>query len=195
MDKPEATQAIQPIRWGVIGPGRAASRFAEGLKAVENASLDAVWGRASERARLFADQFAVPNVADSLDGLLGSEIDAVYVATHPDSHADLCVKALEAGRHVMCEKPAAQNERQVAVVLETARRNSLLFMEAMKPPFFPLYQSLILDSRHAARWMQDYLSQVCWQVPPAHSVLIREYPVVAQNGMRCSNWKHEIIIF
>lgn len=142
MDKPEATQAIQPIRWGVIGPGRAASRFAEGLKAVENASLDAVWGRASERARLFADQFAVPNVADSLDGLLGSEIDAVYVATHPDSHADLCVKALEAGRHVMCEKPAAQNERQVAVVLETARRNSLLFMEAMKPPFFPLYQSL-----------------------------------------------------
>lgn len=142
MKKPQANAAIQRVRWGVIGPGRAGSRFAEGLKAVEGASLEAVWGRTSERARLFAEQFAVANVPDSLDGLLNSPIDAIYVATHPDSHAGLCVKALEAGKHVMCEKPAALNERQVAVVLETARRTGLLFMEAMKPPFFPLYQSL-----------------------------------------------------
>jgi predicted dehydrogenase len=79
---------------------------------------------------------------DSLDLLLASGVDAIYVATHPDSHAGLCIQALEAGKHVLCEKPAALNERQAAEVLAVARRCDRLFMEAMKPPFFPLYQKL-----------------------------------------------------
>ena len=148
MDKPHAATVIQPIRWGVVGPGRAGSRFAEGLRAVEGAFLDAVWGRTPDRVRQFAEDFEVPCLADSLGDLLNSAIDAIYVATHPDSHAELCLKALDSGKHVLCEKPAALNERQVALIVEAARRKGLLFMEAMKPPFFPLYQSLreYLDS-------------------------------------------------
>jgi scyllo-inositol 2-dehydrogenase (NADP+) len=130
------------IRWGVVGPGRAASRFAQGLQAVPGASLSAVWGRNSERTRAYAGRFSISRVCDSLDQLLAEPIDALYVATHPDSHADICIAALAAGKHVMCEKPAALNVRQLESVLEAARSAGRLFMEAMKPPFFPLYCKL-----------------------------------------------------
>jgi predicted dehydrogenase len=135
-------ESMQPIRWGVAGPGRAGSRFAEGLRAVEGATLDAVWGRDAEKARAYALKFGVPQALDSLDLLVAAAVDAIYVATHPDSHAAICIKALEAGKHVLCEKPATLNERQLAEVLAVARRHDHLFMEAMKPPFFPLYKRL-----------------------------------------------------
>ena len=130
------------IRWAILGPGRAAARFAQGLEAVEAATLNAVWGRNRERTQAFAARFGVPQAPNSLEDLLAAEIDAVYVATHPDSHAEICLKALAAGKHVLCEKPATLNERQLVEVLATARRHDRLFMEAMKPPFFPLYQRL-----------------------------------------------------
>jgi predicted dehydrogenase len=132
----------QVIRWGVAGPGRAASRFAEGLRAVEGASLTAVWGRNPERSQAYALRFGVPQVFESMERLAASDVDAIYVATHPDTHAELCIKALTAGKHVLCEKPAALNERQLVEVLAAAHRHDRLFMEAMKPPFFPLYQRL-----------------------------------------------------
>ncbi|MGA8729731.1 MAG: Gfo/Idh/MocA family oxidoreductase [Terracidiphilus sp.] len=138
----ENTSLEKLIRWGVIGPGRAAARFAQGLDAVPGAILTAVCGRNAERARAFAQKFDVPKPVASMDDLLSSAIDAVYVATHPDSHAEICLKALADGKHVLCEKPAALNVRQVEQVLEAAHRNDRLYMEAMKPPFFPLYQRL-----------------------------------------------------
>ena len=131
-----------PIRFGIVGPGRAAARFAQGLTAVPDATLTAVWGRSAERTRAFADEFAVPQGAASLDEFFATDIDAVYVATHPDTHADLCIRALAAGKHVLCEKPSALNERQLTEILAAARLHDRLFMEAMKPPFFPLYQRL-----------------------------------------------------
>jgi scyllo-inositol 2-dehydrogenase (NADP+) len=130
------------IRWGVVGPGRAAARFAHGLRAVPSASLEAVWGRTPEKAADFAKRFEIPQVCETLDQLVSTEIDAVYVATHPDTHAEICLRAFDAGKHVMCEKPAALNLRQLEQILEAARRHDRLFMEAMKPPFFPLYKRL-----------------------------------------------------
>ena len=55
---------LQPIRWGVAGPGHAAARFAEGLRAVQGASLAAVWGRNPQRAQAYALRFRVPQVFD-----------------------------------------------------------------------------------------------------------------------------------
>ncbi len=132
----------QEIRFGVIGPGRAASRFAQGLTGVPNATLAAVWGRNPEKARAFAEKFNVPAVAADLNDLLAAPLDAVYVATHPDTHAALCVAALAAGKHVLCEKPSALSVSQLEQILTAARLHDRLFMEAMKPPFFPLYQRL-----------------------------------------------------
>src|ERR1700728_1246560 len=117
MESARENAELQIIRWGVAGPGRAAGRFAEGLKVVPGASLDAVWGRTSERARDFAGRFQIESVFASFDDLIAADIDAVYVATHPDTHADLCLRALAAGKHVLCEKPATLGERQLKGVL------------------------------------------------------------------------------
>jgi scyllo-inositol 2-dehydrogenase (NADP+) len=130
------------IRWGIIGPGRAAARFAQGLAAVPNSTLVAVWSRNPDRARDYASRFAVPRIAVTIDEFLDSPIEAVYVATHPDTHAAFCIAALHAGKHVLCEKPAALNVTQLESILAAARSASRLFMEAMKPPFFPLYRKL-----------------------------------------------------
>jgi predicted dehydrogenase len=142
MNLPQAQESSQLIRWGIIGPGRAAARFAQGLAVVPNATLAAVWGRNSERTRSFAGKFAVPHCTASLDDLFATNIDAVYVATHPDTHAGLCIRALAAGKHVLCEKPSALNVHQLEQILQAASLHGRLFMEAMKPPFFPLYQRL-----------------------------------------------------
>src|SRR5208282_1594511 len=138
----DSVKNVQPIRWGVAGPGRAAVRFAQGLAEVESAALHAVWGRDPEKTQAFALRFHVPHRFDSFDSLLACDIDAVYVATHSDSHAEICIKALAAGKHVLCEKPSALNASQLEQVLAAARLHDRLFMEAMKPPFFPLYQRL-----------------------------------------------------
>ncbi len=131
------------VRFGVIGPGRAARRFAHGLRLVPGAEIAAVWGRTAAPAATFAQEFAVPRAYSTLDELLTREdIDAVYIATHPDSHAELSGMALAAGKHVLCEKPATLNQQQLRKILRTARQHDRLFMEAMKPPFFPLYQRL-----------------------------------------------------
>jgi predicted dehydrogenase len=143
----ETKRSKSEIRFGVLGPGRAAARFAKGLAAVPDAVLIAVWGRSPDRARAYAEQFAVPRITSAIDELFGADVDAIYVATHPDTHAEFCIRALAAGKHVLCEKPSALNVRQLSEILAAARRQDRLFMEAMKPPFFPLYQRL---RRHLA---------------------------------------------
>ncbi|UWZ83790.1 Gfo/Idh/MocA family protein [Occallatibacter riparius] len=136
------------IRFGIVGPGRAAARFAQGLAAVPGSELAAVWGRNPERTAQFAQRFSVPRSAATVADLLASSIDAVYIATHPDTHAGLSIQALAAGKHVLCEKPATLNVRQLEDVLSAARRHDRLFMEAMKPPFFPLYRKLREHLQH-----------------------------------------------
>jgi predicted dehydrogenase len=147
MNLPQVQESSQLIRWGIIGPGRAAARFAHGLTAVPNTTLDAVWGRNPDRVQAFAEEFSIPHRSASLDEFLATNIDAVYVATHPDTHATLCIQALTAGKHVLCEKPSALNLHQLEQILKAASQHDRLFMEAMKPPFFPLYQRL---RRHLA---------------------------------------------
>ena len=129
------------IRWGIVGTGRIARRFAQGLAHVPGARITSLWSRRNEPAAAFAAEFG-GTVHASFDALLASDIDAVYIATHQDSHADYAVAALEACRHVLCEKPAMVNAAQLDRVVEAARAAQRLFMEAMKPPFYPLYRQL-----------------------------------------------------
>ncbi|GHD64931.1 Gfo/Idh/MocA family protein [Jeongeupia chitinilytica] len=129
------------IRWGILGCGNIARRFAQGLGHVPDATLVAIWNRHTNKADAFAREFGGAAYA-SLEGLLNSEIDAVYIATPHTSHARLAIRALAAGKHVLCEKPAAISAAELETVLACALEHGKLFMEAMKPPFYPLYRKL-----------------------------------------------------
>ena len=128
-------------KFGIIGCGRISHRFMQGLNTIEGVCLTAAWSRRAESVEKFVNQYG-GKACDSLDDLLSSDIDAVYIATLPDSHAGYSIAALNAGKHVLCEKPAAVNPAQLEPVLQLAKTKSLLFMEGMKPPFYPLYRKL-----------------------------------------------------
>jgi len=101
----------QVIRWGIIGAGEVAEvKSGPAFQKAENSTLLAVMRRDRERAMDFASRHRVPRWYDDADLLLADpEIDAVYVATPPDSHMKYAVKALQAGKSVYLEKPMALN--------------------------------------------------------------------------------------
>jgi predicted dehydrogenase len=129
------------IRWGIIGCGRIAHRFVQGLRDVPGCELVSLWSRREESIKEFAALYG-GTPCNSVEDLLSSDIDAVYIATLPDSHTAYSIAALNAGKHVLCEKPAATNLALLDTILDVATDSGLLFMEAMKPPFFPLYRKL-----------------------------------------------------
>lgn len=112
-----------------------------GLPEVPGNELSSVWSRRPETVTDFTGQYG-GKACETVEELLASDIDAVYIATLPDSHADYSIAALKTGKHVLCEKPAATNLSILNSILEVARAKGLLFMEGMKPPFFPLYGRL-----------------------------------------------------
>ncbi|BBP96589.1 oxidoreductase [Burkholderia sp. SFA1] len=128
------------IRWGIVGAGRIARRFADSLAHVEGARLAGVCSRREETAQALADAFDARAYSD-FDAMLG-DIDALYIATLQDSHPHYALRAFAAGKPVLCEKPAAVNARALQEMIDAARAPNVLFMEAMKPPFYPLYRRL-----------------------------------------------------
>ena len=141
------------ISWGIIGAGDASQRFAKGLQHVPGTTQSGVLSRRIAVAEDFAATFGGKAFA-KVGELLSADIDALYIGTHPDSHLAYSLAALRAGKHVLCEKPSMLNERELDEVLAEARSHGMLFMEAMKPPFFPLYRRL---REHLA---QDPIGQV-----------------------------------
>ena len=131
------------IRWGILGPGTIAARFAEGMRDVTDGSVVAVASRSPERAGAFAERFDVPARYGSYDALVGDDdVDVVYVATphaQHEAHALLCI---EAGKHVLCEKPFALSAAQADRMASAARAAGVFLMEAMWSRFLPAYRIL-----------------------------------------------------
>lgn len=129
------------IRWGVVGVGYISRRFVQGLQHVEDVELSHVWSRRPEPTQAFvADLGGV--ACESFEALLESDVDAVYIATAHPSHAAYSMAAMRKGKAVLCEKPAAVSLAELDTVLAVARETGMLFMEAMKPAFYPVYRRL-----------------------------------------------------
>ncbi len=130
------------VRWGIIGCGRISHRFMQGLQALDGNTYTGAWSRRPESVHDFTRTYG-GTAFDSVEELLrADDIDAVYIATLPDSHRHYSMAALQAGKHVLCEKPATVNLTELDEVIAAARQAGKLFMEGMKPPFFPLYRKL-----------------------------------------------------
>jgi predicted dehydrogenase/aryl-alcohol dehydrogenase-like predicted oxidoreductase len=119
------------LRWGIIGTGGIAKAFARGVAHSNTGTLVAVGSRSAEGAEKFGVEFSVPRRHASYEALLADkEVDAVYIATPHPFHAELSMRAAEAGKHVLCEKPASLNAAMVAAVIECAQRHKVFYMEA-----------------------------------------------------------------
>jgi predicted dehydrogenase len=127
--------------WGILGLGSIARRFVNDLPRCSQAKLASVASRDLEKARAFADQYRFAHSYGSYRELLQDPaVDIVYVAVPHTLHQDLSIQALEAGKAVLCEKPAAVNAAQIHAMIDCARRNGTFFMEAMWTRFFPVNQ-------------------------------------------------------
>ena len=119
------------LNWGIIGAGSIARAFAVGAKTCQTGKLLAVASRDKAKADKFAAEFAVPTAYGSYEELLNDpRVQAVYVCVPHPLHAQWAIAALEAGKHVLCEKPFALNYWEAMKVIEVARDKGLLVMEA-----------------------------------------------------------------
>ncbi|MCC5831225.1 MAG: aldo/keto reductase [Phycisphaeraceae bacterium] len=120
------------IRWGILSTGQIASTFAKAVARSEHGTLAAVASRDVEKARQFAEKFGQGDVEalGSYEELLASDaVDAVYIATPHPLHARWTILAIEAGKHVLCEKPLALNHAQVMAMVNKARERKVFLME------------------------------------------------------------------
>ncbi|WP_313571585.1 Gfo/Idh/MocA family protein [Pantoea piersonii] len=136
---PDAQQ-IPALRWGIVGPGWIADHFASALRHHTDQQLIAVSSRSREKAQAFADKWSIPHACGGIDALLArDDIDAVYIATPHNHHFPDGLRVLQAGKHVLIEKPLALNARQGEELQQAARRAQRLCMEAMWCDFAPKY--------------------------------------------------------
>ncbi|MFM7735665.1 MAG: Gfo/Idh/MocA family protein [Alphaproteobacteria bacterium] len=139
----DATDA--PLRIGVLGAARIAPMaLLRPARAVRGASVVAIAARDRERARAMAEKHGVPRVHASYDALVDDpEIDAVYVPLPNSFHREWTIRALEAGKHVLCEKPIASNAEEALDMVEAARRADRRLVEAFHWRHHPLARRML----------------------------------------------------
>lgn len=134
---------MNKIQWGLLASGRIAETFAKGVLQSESGQLKAVGSRDPQRARAFAAKFGIPKAHGSYEALLADpEVDAVYISTPHPLHAEWVIKAAEAGKHVLCEKPFALNHAEAMAAAEAVRAHDVLAMEAFMYRCHPLTAKL-----------------------------------------------------
>jgi len=123
---------LNPVRWGLLGASSIATRaFVPAAEMSEYAVTHAVASRDLAKAEAYASAHGLTRAHGSYEALLrDDDIEAVYVSLPNSLHLDWAIKALEAGKHVLCEKPMHRDPRQVALAFDAAERAGLLLMEA-----------------------------------------------------------------
>lgn len=139
--------AEQPLGWGVVGTGAISRYICGDLALLDSARLVAVASRSAASAVSFAAECGFERGC-SFDQLLVDEaIDIVYLGTPHSTHASLAIAALEAGKHVLVEKPLGLNVAEVESVAFAAQRAGRFAMEAMWMKFHPYYREMLDELR------------------------------------------------
>jgi len=126
------------VRFGILGPGQIARKFASDIKLTTNAKLVAVASRSIEKAEAFKEEFGASFAYDTYEELAKSkEIDAVYIATPHNFHLEQAKLMIRNGKHVLIEKPITVNSRGLEEVLYLAKKYKVVVMEAFWTRFLP----------------------------------------------------------
>jgi predicted dehydrogenase len=134
---------MKKIKWGILGAGKIARKFAADLVFVKDAELVAIGAREKSSAELFASEFAIPNVYGSYEALVQDPtIDVIYIATPHGFHYEHAMLCLRYKKAVLCEKAFALNARQADEMISFAEAQGTFIMEAFWTKFLPHYKQV-----------------------------------------------------
>lgn len=134
----------ETYRWGILGPGKMAHKFMQGLQVTENGRLYAVASREKSRADAFRSQYHADKSYGSYEDLLSDgDVDIVYIATPHHLHYELTKKCILAGKAVLCEKPATINLLQFDDVMSLAKGRGVFYMDALWTRFLPSIEKML----------------------------------------------------
>ena len=137
---------MKKVKWGILGAGNIAHRFAKALNYIEDAELYAIAVRNLDKGKLFQSEFNCSKIYTNYEEFLDDpEIDFVYISLPHGLHHKYSLLALSKDKYVLCEKPATINLNQMIEIEKYAKENNKFFMEAMKQRFVPLYQDIKND--------------------------------------------------
>lgn len=149
------------LRSGIIGTNTISDKIVEAARLDTRFELIAVYSRTQEQADIFAEKHRVPYTFTSLEEMAESDlIDAVYIASPNALHARQSILFMQSGKHVLCEKPLASNEKEVRLMIDAAKENNIVLMEAMKPTLTPNFRKVI-DSIKELGVIRRYFSCYC----------------------------------
>lgn len=134
-----------PIKLGIVGTNFISDRLWHAVQYVPEVEVCAVYSRHQETGDAFAAKYGITQVHTDYELFLESDLDAVYIATPTYAHCPQTLKALEHGKHVLCEKIMAVNANEAEQMIECAKKNQVILLEAMRPAFDPAYQ-LIMEN-------------------------------------------------
>lgn len=158
---------MKTIRWGIIGPGKMARKFAQTVANLPQCEIAAVCGRSMEKAQAFAEEFCIPHAFCSNEAMAAlDEIDAVYIATPHPSHFPCAEFYIKAGKHILCEKPLCVNAYQAERLLALAEEHHTFLMEGMWVRFLPVMRKMkeLLESGVIGE-IRRLQSSICSAVP------------------------------
>jgi predicted dehydrogenase len=129
------------VRWGILSTAQIAQdELLPAFKDATNAKVVAI-ASSNDKVKDIASKFDIPKIYESYNELLeDSDIDAVYIPLPNSLHSQWVKRAAEKGKHILCEKPAALNAREAEEMIETCKKNNVMFMEGFMYQFHPQHQ-------------------------------------------------------
>ncbi len=162
---------MKTIRWGIVGPGNIAHKFARTVQNVEGATLAAVCGISMEESRPFAEKYGIPQAfCDNNEMAAFDGIDAVYISTPHSFHAPCAELYIKAGKHILCEKPLCVTAKEAERLQKLAEEHQVFIMEAMWMRFLPAVQAAAKAAKEGAiGQIKSLRAAVCGIVSPQNA--------------------------
>ncbi len=155
------TKTMESVRWGLIGCGDVAEhKGGPALYTAEGSSLEAVMSRDAGRAADFAERHGARRSYTSVGALLADpDVDAVYIATPPSSHAALTLEAAAAGKHILCEKPMALSVAEGRAMIEACRAHGVRLSIAYYRRYWPVIRRMkaLVEEGRLGRLVQAHV--------------------------------------
>lgn len=158
--------------WGIMGAGFIANKVFPGFAHAEGAKVLAVGANTPGKAKQFAGKWNIERIYESYEELVKDpDIDIVYITTVNSLHKENAILAMEHGKHVLCEKPFAMNEKEAQEMVNCAKENKVFLMEAMWTRFLPAVKKVKeLIAAGEVGTINNVVSSFCFDSPydPKH---------------------------